>query len=190
MSLNFRTPALAVTAAAALLWAAAAVPAAARTAVPVLPAPLPVAALTVGLVPPPGPLAALPVVPSTHCVLTLHRADAPTARCGAAALTRAARTGTLLMTWYRDAGYTGDNTDLRSDDGPCPAAGAGVSDLGGDLGPGWSAAISSFRVFGGCAVVEGFAADRYEGESRIWVGDQPYVGDDWNDRIASLVVRG
>ena len=140
--------------------------------------------------PPPGPQAALPFVPATHCVLTLHRADAPTVRCGAAALTRAARTGTLLMTWYRDAGYAGDSTDLRSDDGPCPAAGAGVADLGGVLGPARSAVISSFRVFDGCAFVEGFAAVRYAGASRTWTGDQPYVGDDWNDRIASLVVRG
>jgi hypothetical protein len=204
MSLNSCTSALAVTAAAALLGAAAAVPAAARTADPAVPAPvaapqsLPAAIVLPAPVRPaaphlqnlPGITAVPPALPHTHCVLTLHRADAPTARCGAAAETREARAGTLLMTWYADPGYGGDTADVRSIDGPCDAGGSGVSDIGGALGRGWDHAISSFRVFGSCAIVQGFEDNRYAGETRTWVGDQRYVGDDWNDRISSLVVRG
>lgn len=204
MSLNSCTSALAVTAAAALLGAAAAVPAAARAADPAAPAPVaaPQAVPDALVLPAPDRPAALhledlpgitavpPAFPHTHCVLTLHRADAPTARCGAAADTREARAGALLMTWYADAGYGGDTTDVRSTDGPCDTGGSGVSDIGGALGRSWDHAISSFRTFGDCAIVQGFENNRYAGESRIWVGDQPYVGDDWNDRISSLVVRG
>jgi hypothetical protein len=138
----------------------------------------------------PAVTAVSPVLPHTHCVLSLRRSGRPTARCGAAADTREARAGTLLMTWYADAGYGGDTTDVRSVDGPCDTAGSGVSDIGGTLGWSWNDAISSFRTFGGCAIVQGFDGNRYAGESRTWVGDQRYVGDDWNDRVSSLVVRG
>jgi hypothetical protein len=129
-------------------------------------------------------------LPYNHCVITLHAADAPIARCGAAAETRAARAGTLLMTWYLDPDYTGDRTDIRSGEGPCDAAGHGVSDIGGYLGWNWNEAISSFRTFSNCAVVEGFAGNNYSGDFRTWVGDTPYLGDDWNDRISSLLVHG
>ncbi|SEF45795.1 hypothetical protein SAMN05216223_1017 [Actinacidiphila yanglinensis] len=210
---------LAATAAAALLGGAAAGPAAARAVDPALPmpvtalpvSPLPVTALPVSPLPaasstvPPvssGPpvsaasaaSAALAqvaaVLPHTHCVLTLHGTDAPVARCGAAAETRAARTGTLLMTWYTGPGYAGGSTDVRSADGPCDAGGAAVFDIGGSLGGSWDHAISSFRDRGGCAVVQGWSGPGYEGQTRTWVGDQPYLGADWDDAIASLVVHG
>src|SRR5882757_8306616 len=131
-----------------------------------------------------------PPTPYNHCVITLHTADAPTARCGAAAETRAARAGTLLMTWYLEPGYRGDSTDIRSAEGPCDAAGYGVSDIGGYLGRNWNDAISSFRTYRNCVVVQGFAGHNYSGDFRTWVGDTPYLGDDWNDRISSLLVHG
>jgi len=131
-----------------------------------------------------------PPTPYNHCVITLHTADAPTARCGAAAETRAARAGTLLMTWYLEPGYRGDSTDIRSAEGPCDAAGYGVSDIGGYLGRNWNDAISSFRTYRNCVVVQGFAGNNYSGDFRTWVGDTPYVGDDWDHRVSSILLHG
>lgn len=136
-----------------------------------------------------GPAAARAPEAPYHCVITLHGADVPTARCGAAAETRAARSGTLLTTWYEDVDYGGDSTDIRNAGGPCDAAGFGVSDIGGFLGPGWDDSISSFRTFDSCVVVQGFESSEYGGASHVWVGDQSYVGDDWNDRISSLLTH-
>jgi hypothetical protein len=129
-------------------------------------------------------------VPHTHCVITLHGADAPTARCGAAAETGEARAGTLLMSWYRDADYDGDTVDLRSTEGPCDAAGYGVSDIGEYLGWAWNDSVSSFRTFGNCTVVQSFANNNYGGDFHTFIGDTPYVGDDWNDRISSILLHG
>src|SRR5882757_6364630 len=129
-------------------------------------------------------------LPYNHCVLTLHAADAPIARCGAAAETRAARAGTLLMTWYLDPEYGGDSPDVRSPEGTCDAVGHGVSDIGGFLGRHWNDAIASFRTYGDCAVVEGFAGNNYGGDFRTWVGDTPYVGDDWDHRVSSILLHG
>jgi len=132
----------------------------------------------------------VPPVAYNHCVITLHAADAPIARCGAAAETRAARSGTLLMTWYLDPEYGGDSTDVRSPEGTCDAVGHGVSDIGGFLGRHWNDAIASFRTYGDCAVVEGFAGNNYGGDFRTWVGDTPYVGDDWDHRVSSILLHG
>ncbi|WP_433889243.1 hypothetical protein [Streptomyces sp. CA-111067] len=124
-----------------------------------------------------------------HCVITLHGLAEPSARCGAAAATRAGRAGTLLMTVYKDAGYSGDSTDVRDSAGPCGIDGYGIPDVGELLGRGWNDSISSFRVFGRCTVVRGFRDSVYGGPSHIWTGDQPYVGDQWNDRISSFVTQ-
>lgn len=174
--------------AAALLAAATAGPATARAVDPAPPPPVPTPRQT-AQVRPAGEQAS-EVLSHAHCVLTLHRADAPTARCGAAADTREARSGTLLMTWYTGAAYTGGATDIRGDAGSCDAGGVGVFDISDSLGRSWDHAVSSFRDYGGCAVVEGWDGAGYRGETRIWVGDQPYLGADWDNRISSLVVHG
>lgn len=166
---NLRTTCLAATAAAVLLAAAAAVPARASA-------------------PGAGGPAGAPRQPR-HCVITLRGDDSPLTRCGAAARTRAARSGTLLMTWYADSGFTGDSTDIRDGAGLCDAAGYGISDIGAFLGPGWNNAISSFRTFNNCAVIQGFDGSAYGGDNHTWLGDQKYVGDEWNDRISSLLMH-
>lgn len=166
MPQNLRTSCLAVTAAAVLLGTAAAVPARASAA-------------------------AAPHEPreARHCVITLRGADVPLTRCGAAAETRAASSGTLLMTWYADAGFGGDATDIRNGDGLCDAAGYGISDIAGFLGLGWNDAISSFKTFSNCTVIQGFENSTYGGDNHTWLGDQSYVGDEWNDRISSLLMH-
>lgn len=106
-----------------------------------------------------------------------------------------ASTTVLLMTWYKDANFSGSSTTINGCCGPCDAAGYGIQNVGSS----WNDVISSFKSFNNCNRVRGYADINYGGTGATWqdlsgIGVTPalsvsFVGSTMNDRISSFLLN-
>lgn len=97
---------------------------------------------------------------------------------------------TLLQELYRDNNYGGPEIDNLGYEGGCDPSGYTIWDFTTALGAEWHDALSSFKVFNGCYRTVIYKNEYEEGASKIYYGDNWYMGPDpqWNDCADSLHV--
>ncbi|MBM7776068.1 hypothetical protein JOD54_006272 [Actinokineospora baliensis] len=86
----------------------------------------------------------------------------------------------LLVTFYEEAGQTGDESEVYGGD-TCDSEGYGISDM--DDVQDEADGVSSYTLFGDCDVSEKFSDYDFEGTSSglIFGQNQSWVGAEWND---------
>jgi hypothetical protein len=146
-----------------------------------------VGALVIGLIASVGVAAPAAASPATErCVLVAQRADESTKTiplkevCGSEAASQLrANESTLLARLHEHADYGGYNAEVYGEYGTCDREGYSLR-----MDRYWMLNLSSYEVFGQCywSTVTNRASDVRYGA----IGNQRYVGDQWNDDVVRL----
>jgi hypothetical protein len=106
----------------------------------------------------------------------------------------------LIMTWYSDAGFSGESEKIYGDEGPCDDLGYGIPNVGvyDDIQwpfGGWNDRISSFKTWNYCNHATAHQHENWGGREETWHDPDAaglgveYVGDSMNDQITSFWIK-